>query len=49
MKDNIKSEKMKKKTVNRLEISFYYESDAENRKINLKGFGKWKNFKLNAI
>ena len=35
--------------VNRLEISFYYESDAENRKINLKGFGKWKNFKLNAI
>ena len=42
-------EKMKKKTVNRLEISFYYESDAENRKINLKGFGKWKNFKLNAI
>ena len=42
-------EKMKKKIENRLEISFYYESDAESRKINLKGFGKWKNFKLNAI
>ncbi len=40
---------MKKKIENRLEISFYYESDAESRKINLKGFGKWKNFKLNAI
>ena len=42
-------EKMKKKIENRLEISFYYESDVESRKINLKGFGKWKNFKLNAI
>ena len=42
-------EKMKKKIENRLEISFYYESDTESRKINFKGFGKWKNFKLNAI
>ena len=31
-------EKMKKKSVIRLEISFYYESDAENRKINLKEY-----------
>ena len=42
-------EKMKKKIENRLEVTFHYESDAESRKINLQGFGKWKNFKLNAI
>ena len=33
----------------RLEISFYYEKELKNRKIDFKGFGKWKNFKLNAI
>ena len=42
-------EKIGKKISNRLEISFYYETNAENRKIKLKGFGKWKNFKLNGI
>ena len=42
-------EKMKKKIENRLEITFYYESDVESRKIKFCGFGKWKNFKLNAI
>ena len=41
-------EKMKK-VENRLEITFYYESDEESRKIKFQGFGKWKNFKLNAI
>ena len=42
-------EKMKKKIENRLEITFYYEPDVESRKIKFRGFGKWKNFKLNAI
>jgi len=42
-------EKMKKNIESRLEITFYYESDAESRKIQFQGFGKWKNFKLNAI
>ena len=42
-------EKMKKKIENRLEITFYNEADEESRKIKFEGFGKWKNFKLNAI
>tara|TARA_X000000368_G_C23048170_1_gene720073 strand:+ start:868 stop:1323 length:456 start_codon:yes stop_codon:yes gene_type:complete len=42
-------EKIKKKIENRLEITFYYESDLQNRKIKFNGFGKWKNFKINAI
>tara|TARA_B100002052_G_scaffold292366_1_gene313835 strand:- start:2529 stop:2984 length:456 start_codon:yes stop_codon:yes gene_type:complete len=42
-------EKIKKKIENRLEITFYYESDLEDRKIKIEGFGKWKNFKINAI
>ena len=42
-------EKMKKEIKNRLEITFYHETDEESRKIKFKGFGKWKNFKLNAI
>tara|TARA_B100000945_G_scaffold163022_1_gene130776 strand:+ start:215 stop:670 length:456 start_codon:yes stop_codon:yes gene_type:complete len=42
-------EKVKKKTKNRLEITFYYGSDDKKRKIKLKGFGKWKNFKINEI
>ena len=42
-------EKIKKNVENRLEITFYYETDAENRKLKFQGFGKWKNFKLNAI
>ncbi len=41
-------EKMKK-VENRLEITFHYESDEESRKIKFQGFGKWKNFKLDAI
>ena len=42
-------EKMKKKIKNRLEITFYHETDEESRKIKFEGFGKWKKFKLNAI
>ena len=42
-------EKMKKKIENRLEITFYHETDEESRKIKFEGFGKWNNFKLNAI
>jgi len=42
-------EKIKKKVENRLEITFYYETDEESRKLKFQGFGKWKNFKLNAI
>ena len=32
-----------------VKITFYYEIDEENRKLKIKGFGKWKNFKLDAI
>jgi len=42
-------EKIKKNIENRLEITFYYETDEESRKLKFQGFGKWKNFKLNAI
>ena len=41
-------EKIKKNVENRLEITFYYETDVESRKLKFQGFGKWKNFKLNA-
>ena len=42
-------EKIAKRIKDRLEISFYYQDEAESRKIDIKGYGKWKNFKLNAI
>ena len=42
-------ERVEKKLENRLEITFYYETYEENRKLKFKGFGKWKNFKLDAI
>ena len=42
-------EKMQKGIENRLEITFYHETDEESRKIKFDGFGKWKNFKLDAI
>ena len=42
-------EKIKKNIESRLEITFYYETDTESRKIKLKGFGRWKNFKIDAI
>ena len=42
-------EKIKKNVENRLVITFYYETDEESRKLKFQGFGKWKNFKLNAI
>ncbi len=42
-------EKVEKKIENRLEITFYHETESESRKIKLQGFGKWKNFRLDAI
>ena len=42
-------EKIKKNVENRLEITFCYETDEKSRKLKFQGFGKWKNFKLNAI
>ena len=42
-------EKIAKRIKDRLEITFYYQDEAESRKINIKGYGKWKDFKLNAI
>ena len=39
-----------KKTIdNRLEITFYHQKEREREKLKIKGFGKWKKFKLNAI
>jgi tRNA threonylcarbamoyladenosine biosynthesis protein TsaE len=40
---------VKKTIINRLEITFYYQKEPEIRKLRLKGYGKWKKFKLNAI
>ena len=42
-------EKIAKRIKDRLEITFYYQDEVESRKIDVKGHGKWKNFKLNAI
>ena len=42
-------EKIAKRVKDRLEITFYYQDEVESRKIDVKGHGKWKNFKLNAI
>ena len=42
-------EKIAKRIKDRLEITFYYQDELESRKIDIKGHGKWKNFKLNAI
>ncbi len=42
-------ELIKKKVKDRLELSFYYGAKEDLRKIKIKGFGKWKNFKINAI
>ena len=41
-------EKIKKPNKNRLEITFYYEKESRIRKLKLKGFGKWKDFQINA-
>tara|TARA_A100001015_G_C15025844_1_gene730451 strand:- start:1433 stop:1888 length:456 start_codon:yes stop_codon:yes gene_type:complete len=42
-------EKIKINAENRLEVTFFYETDIESRKLKFQGFGKWKNFKLNEI
>ena len=42
-------EKIKKPNKNRLEITFYYEKESRIRKLKLRGFGKWKDFQINAI
>ena len=42
-------EKIAKRIKDRLEITFYYQDEVESRKIDIKGHGKWKNFKLSAI
>ena len=33
----------------RFEITFYHDPKKDNRRIQIKGFGKWENFKINAI
>ena len=42
-------EKIKINAENRLEVTFFYETDIESRKLKFEGFGKWKNFRLNEI
>ena len=42
-------EREEKKLENRLEITFYHEKDEYSRKLKFKGFGKWKDFKINEI
>ena len=34
---------------NRLEITFYHEDQPQIRKIKIKGYGRWKGFKLDAV
>ena len=43
------SAKLEKQFKNRLEINIKYGSDMENRKIELIGFGKWRDFQLNEV
>ena len=42
-------EKIEKKIVNRLELTFYYGDEEKSRKLDFKGFGKWKSFNIDAI
>ena len=42
-------EKIRTNVKDKLEISFFYEKNLETRKIDFKGFGKWKDFKLDKI
>ena len=42
-------EKIRTNIKDKLEISFFYEKNLETRKIDFKGFGKWKDFKLDKI
>ena len=42
-------EKIEKKIANRLELKFYYGDEEESRKLDFKGFGKWKSFNIDAI
>ncbi len=42
-------EKIRNNFENRLEITFFQENEEEKRKLKFQGFGKWRNFKLNAI
>ncbi len=41
--------KIKKKIKNRIEITFLHDSDPDIRRVKIKGFGKWKKFKINEI
>ena len=34
---------------NRLEITFYHQEESQSRKLKIKGYGKWRKFKLDAI
>ena len=42
-------ELLKNSISDKLEISFKYTENENERIINLLGYGKWKNFKINAI
>ena len=42
-------EKLKKNIENRLEITFDYCKDELSRELSLQGYGKWENFKINAV
>ena len=42
-------EKIKNNFENRLEITFFQENEEESCWLKFQGFGKWRNFKLNAI
>tara|TARA_B100000945_G_C20332464_1_gene573130 strand:+ start:697 stop:1152 length:456 start_codon:yes stop_codon:yes gene_type:complete len=42
-------ERIIKKINNRLEITFLHVSNPEVREVKIKGFGRWKEFKINEI
>jgi tRNA threonylcarbamoyladenosine biosynthesis protein TsaE len=42
-------ELIKKKPKNRIDIFFQYSKKTNSRKVKINGFGKWKDYKFNAI
>ena len=52
-KDSIKiiewPELIKKKPTNRIDLVFKYSELMDYRKVNIKGFGSWKDYKFNGI
>ena len=42
-------ELIKDKPINRIDLKFMYSKLEDSRKVQIKGFGKWKDYKFNEI